>query len=160
MEVPNEWYYIKKQGIDSHIGAIVIDKKDTLYFDYGLYSNSLEENFNGGEYYISNNDSIFIDDLERNKLDTINGPYYKFFARGGKAKLLEFKKNTSYYETICGLNAKIVVPINPGTGMTGIYFENTRADKKGLRLQINGNDLSLKNHKAFLKAMKTIKFKN
>jgi hypothetical protein len=160
IQVPENWSYIKMRGIDSYIGAIAIDSKDTLHFDYGLYSNSLEESFNGGNYYISNNDSIFIDDLKHNKLDTINGPYYKFLARGGKNKLLEFKKDTSYYEMISGLKAKIVIPKNMGTGTTGIFFENTRTDRKGMRLQISGSNLSLKNHKAFLKAMKTIKFKN
>ncbi|MET0946667.1 MAG: hypothetical protein ABWY22_14765 [Flavobacterium sp.] len=160
METPENWIYIKQRGIDSFIGKIAIDKNDTIYFDYGLYSNDLEESFNGGEYFIRNNDSIFIDDEERNKLDTINGPYYKFFARGGKAKLLEFKKNTSYYETINGLKAKIVVPKNPGTGTTGVFFENTRSDKKGMRFQISGYDLKKKNQKAFLKAIKTLKFKN
>jgi len=160
METPDNWKFIQKRGIDSFGGEIAIDKKDTLYFDYGLYSSDLEESFNNGYYYIINNDSIFIRDWELSKLDTINEPVYKFIARGGKNKLQEFKKNKNYYETINGLKVKIVVPKNPRKGMTGIYFENTRIDKKGMKLNIYGYNLSLKNHKAFLKAMKTIKFKN
>ena len=160
IEVPENWSYVKKRGIDSFVGAIAMDDQDTLHFDYGLYSSDLEESFNGGNYVIRNNDSIFIDDWERNKLDTINGPYYKFYARGGKDKLKEFKKNTSFYDTIDGLKAKIVIPKNTGIGTTGIFFENTRIDRKGVRLQIHGYNLSIRNHEAFLKAMKTIKFKN
>ena len=160
MEVPVNWVYVKKQGIDSYVGAIAIDEKDTLYFDYGRFSNDLEESFNDGDYYVINNDSIFTPDSELNRRDTISEPVYKYFGRGGKNKLQELKKTTSYYKTIDGLKAKIVVPINPGTGKTGIFFENTRKVGKGMRLQINGNDLSLKNHKAFLKAMKTINFKD
>ncbi|MTH14272.1 hypothetical protein [Flavobacterium sp. LC2016-01] len=160
METPSKWNYVKERGIDSFVGKIGIDKKDTVYFDYGLYSNDLEESFNNGEYLIRNNDSIFIDDWERNKLDTINGPYYKFYARGGQNKLREFKKDTCYYETIYGLKAKIVVPKNSGIGTTGVYFENTRTDGKGMKFQISGYNLSNENQKSFLKVIRTLKFKN
>ena len=160
MEAPENWTYIKQRGIDSYIGAIAIDEKDTLHFDYGRYSNDLEESFNGGYYYIKNNDSIFAADWELSKLDTIDEPVYKFFARGGKDKLQEFKKNTSYYETINGLKAKIVVPKNSENGTTGVYFENTSTNRKGMNFQINGYNLREENQKALLKAIKTLKFKD
>lgn len=32
-----------KNGIDSYVGAIAVDKSDTLYFDLGMYSNNLTE---------------------------------------------------------------------------------------------------------------------
>jgi hypothetical protein len=160
METPDNWKYIQKRGIDSFVGEIAIGKKDTLYFDYGMYSSDLEESFNGGYYHIINNDSIFARDWEVKQLDTINEPVYKFIARGGKDKLQEFKKNMNYFETINGLKAKIVVPKKSRKGMTGIYFESSRIDKKGMKLNIYGYNLKLKNHKAFLEAMKTIKFKN
>lgn len=31
------------QGIDSNVGAIALDKKDTIYFDLGWHSNDLKE---------------------------------------------------------------------------------------------------------------------
>jgi hypothetical protein len=160
MKTPKNWTYIKQRGIDSFVGKIAIDKNDTLYFDYGLYSNNLEESFNNGYYYIINNDSIFTPDWELSKLDTINEPVYKFFARGGKNKLLDFKENTSYYDTINGLKAKIVIPKNSKTGTTGVYFENTHISGKGMSFQISGYNLKKKNRKAFLKAIKTLKFRN
>ncbi|WP_264558902.1 hypothetical protein [Flavobacterium sp. N2270] len=160
MKTPKKWNYIKERGIDSFIGKIGIDKRDTLYFDYGLYSSDLEESFNGGYYYIINNDSIFTPDWELSNSDTIDEPIYKFFARGGKNKLLEFKKDTFYYEKINGLKAKIVVPKKPEMGTTGVYFENTRIDGKGVSFQINGYNLKKKNQIEFLKAIKTIKFKD
>ena len=159
MKTPKKWIYIKERGIDSFIGKIGIDNRDTLYFDYGLYSSDLEESFNGGYYYILNNDSIFTPDWELSNLDTIDEPIYKFFARGGNKKLLEFKKDTFYYETINGLKAKIVEPKNPENGRTGVYFENTRVEGKGVRFQINGYNLKKENQKKFLKAIKTLKFK-
>ncbi|WP_281638252.1 hypothetical protein [Flavobacterium marginilacus] len=160
MKTPKDWTYIKQRGIDSFVGKIAIGKNDTLYFDYGLYSNNLEESFNNGYYYIINNDSIFTPDWELSKLDTINEPIYKFFARGGKTKLNEFIENTSYEETINGLKAKIVVPINAEKGTTGVYFENTSTNRKGMKFQISGYNLKEENQKAFLRAIKTLKFKH
>lgn len=160
METPENWVYVKQRGIDSFVGKIAIGNNDTLYFDYGMYSNDLEESFNNGYYYIIDKDSIFIPDWELSKLDTISEPIYKFFARGGENKLKEFMKDTSYYETINGLKAKIVTPKKIKTGTTGVFFENTRIDRKGMRFQISGYNLKKKNHKAFLKAIKTLKFKD
>lgn len=42
IETPSEFKYIKEQGIDSYVGLIT-NKIDTLYFDYGWYSNALDE---------------------------------------------------------------------------------------------------------------------
>jgi len=156
MEVPKGWSYIPKQGIDSFIGEIAIDRKDTLHFDYGLYSSSLEEDC---DCYVANKDSVFVRDYEREKIDTANSPHYKFYSLGGKDKLKEFIKNESHYENVAGLKAKIVLPKKSGIGTTGIFFEKT-SNKNKMRLQINGYNLLPKNQKIFLKAMKTIKFKN
>lgn len=43
IETPEHWKKIKAQGIDSYIGKIAIDSKDTLWFDLGWYSNTLTE---------------------------------------------------------------------------------------------------------------------
>ncbi|MEL6561924.1 MAG: cytochrome c [Bacteroidota bacterium] len=37
---PQNYRYIKKQGIDSYVGLIA-SKRDTIYFDYGWYSNGI-----------------------------------------------------------------------------------------------------------------------
>ena len=42
MIVPSTWTYIKSQGIDSFVGDILIGRKDTLHFDFGLYSSDLD----------------------------------------------------------------------------------------------------------------------
>tara|TARA_A100000171_G_C2123827_1_gene142329 strand:+ start:930 stop:1739 length:810 start_codon:yes stop_codon:yes gene_type:complete len=42
IETPSEFKYIKEQGIDSYVGLIT-NKIDTFYFDYGWYSNELDE---------------------------------------------------------------------------------------------------------------------
>lgn len=43
LEVPYQWQQVKQDGIDSYVGAIAVDNADTLYFDLGMYSNSLTE---------------------------------------------------------------------------------------------------------------------
>lgn len=43
VETPKSWKQIKAQGIDSYVGRIAIDDKDTLDFDLGWYSNTLTE---------------------------------------------------------------------------------------------------------------------
>jgi len=44
IEAPNNWTKVKVQGIDSYVGRIAIGNTDTLEFDLGPYSNSLNEN--------------------------------------------------------------------------------------------------------------------
>lgn len=41
LKIPSSWQYISQKGIDSYIGLIAIDSKDTLFFDYGHYSSNL-----------------------------------------------------------------------------------------------------------------------
>src|SRR5438874_3017575 len=43
METPISWTKINLQGIDSYIGAIIIDRADTLQFDLGPFANTLTE---------------------------------------------------------------------------------------------------------------------
>lgn len=43
LQAPKQWTKIKEQGIDSYVGRIAIDSKDTLEFDLGWYSNDLKE---------------------------------------------------------------------------------------------------------------------
>jgi len=43
LEVPYKWQQVKQSGIDSYVGAIAVDNTDTVYFDLGMYSNTLTE---------------------------------------------------------------------------------------------------------------------
>jgi hypothetical protein len=46
IEVPGTWDKVKRQGIDSYVGQIAIDRTDTLNFDLGWYSSDLTEDPN------------------------------------------------------------------------------------------------------------------
>ena len=38
MTVPSDWNKYDRKGIDSYVGGIITNNKDTLNFDYGQYS--------------------------------------------------------------------------------------------------------------------------
>ncbi len=42
IRVPDEWSSYELQGIDSYVGGIATGTKDSIRFDYGWYSNSLD----------------------------------------------------------------------------------------------------------------------
>jgi hypothetical protein len=42
MNVPDGWTSFKLQGIDSQVGGVT-DGKDSLFYDYGWYSNDLQQ---------------------------------------------------------------------------------------------------------------------
>lgn len=43
IETPEGWEKFIEDGIDSYVGGIKLDSTDKLFFDFGLYSNDLEE---------------------------------------------------------------------------------------------------------------------
>src|SRR5690606_28678501 len=43
--VPENWNRYERQGIDSYIGGIITDTKDTLKFDLGRYSADLTKEY-------------------------------------------------------------------------------------------------------------------
>ena len=156
MKTPENWTYIKQRGIDSFVGKIALDNNDTLEFDYGLYSSKLEEDLG----FIITKDSVFTYEENEDKNDTVNRYVEKFYAKRDTLVIEKLYKTEYSFEVINNLKAKIVKPKKPGIGLTGVYFENTRTNGKGMRFQISGYNLSEKNEKEFLKAIQSLKFKN
>ena len=156
METPENWVYVKQRGIDSFVGKVALDKKDTLRFDYGLYSSSLEEDLG----FIITKDSVFTYEENENKQDTVNRYVQKFYAKRDTLDMKKLYKTEYHFEKINSVNAKVVTPKKVGIGMTGVYFESKKANGKGIRFQISGYNLSEKNQKEFLKAIRTLKFKD
>ena len=156
MQTPENWVYVKKQGIDSFVGEVVLDNNETVHFDYGLYSSKLEEDLG----FIITKDSVFTYEENENKQDTVNRYVQKFYAKRDTLDMKKLYKTEYHFEKINNLNAKVVTPKKAGIGMTGVYFENTRANGKGMRFQISGYNLSEKNQKEFLKAIRTLKFQD
>lgn len=42
LEIPKTWNVYKKTGIDSYVRLITTERNDSIYMDYGMYSNSLK----------------------------------------------------------------------------------------------------------------------
>jgi hypothetical protein len=148
IEAPQSWTAIKEKGFDSYVGRIAIDDTDTLEFDLGWYSNDLTEYQevkmgDGKTYYISSYDTAFSPTL----VDSAN-----------KEKVVKSKIS---WDTLAGRQAKILSPIKPGIGTTGIYIDSLwRAGSDIDKFNLYGTNLKPQNNEAVLAAFRTLKFHN
>ncbi|NRF38327.1 hypothetical protein [Pedobacter foliorum] len=153
IEVPSSWKILKQKSIDSFVGKIAIDETDTISFDLGWYSSSLEEE---KSYYLEN-DRVFLRDKEKSKSDTL---FYKYYGRKDTVNLEKFLKNKVSFEIIDNKKVKIIYPKKTGHGTTGIYIDSVWVKGSEVdRFQLNGEDLKPENEKKLLYAIRTIKFK-
>lgn len=145
LDAPIEWTKINKRGIDSYVGRIAIDANDTLEFDLGWYSNDLTEyqevKLAGKTYYISHYDTSYSPVL----VDSVN-----------KDKVVKSKVT---FDTIDGRRAKVLSPIKPGVGTTGIYVDSLWQRGSDVdKFNLYGINLRPANEKAVLAAFKTLNF--
>ena len=152
IEVPSQWKKIKISGIDSEVGAIVTEENDTIHFDYGSYSNSLEEN-------IVIYDREFLKTILTKHPETDTSEMI-IVSDISKVNQEDFKINKNHYESISGYNAKIVSPKKSENGLTGIYIDSLGTSSIGkIKFNLYGLNLNTKNQKNLLTAIKTIKLK-
>jgi hypothetical protein len=150
IETPNGWTKITDQGIDSYVGRITIDRKDTLHFDLGWYSNRLNE------YDPTILDSSMIGSIDTAMIDTSKVIFVKNRMLADPDK---YKRNNVSWDTIDGHKAKIVFPRQTGIGITGIYIDSLWQSGSGVdRFNLYGNNLEPVNEKLLLQALKTLKF--
>ena len=136
IETPNTWKMFIGKGLDSYIGQIEMDSFDFASFDWGLYSNDLEE-------YL------------KEKTDTTLG----WTIYPPLSDLSNLQKSKCLFEIIDGRKAKIIIPLTTGIGVTGVYFDSIFNSNAGnVQLEISGDNLSRKNQESFLKAIRTLKF--
>ncbi|WP_162051434.1 hypothetical protein [Pontibacter pamirensis] len=153
IDLPTEWKVNEVQGIDSYIWEIVTGNGDTIYFDYGYYSNSLEEE--SVRMYPNNMIPWF---LER-EIDT-TGMVFLDKETITESDREKYRKQIAVQDTIDGFTAKIVEPKVAGNGLTGVYFDSLGEGSLGkIMLQISGIDLAPVNNDLFLKSIRTIKIK-
>lgn len=148
IEVPYKWQQVKQNGIDSYVGAIAVDKTDTLYFDLGMYSNTLTE---------PNIQVITRQMMEENALDSLDYIVVKDIMSMNIDADLYRKQNVSW-DTIDNRRAKIVFPRLSGKGMTGIYIGSLWGDSSKVRFNLHGVDLKKQTEENLLKAIKTLRF--
>lgn len=145
IDVPIKWQKEDVNGIDSRVGKIVIDPTDTISFDLGQYSSSLTE--------------LEPQVWERRtlkgwpKLDTTTLVIVEDHRLAKETD--QYRRQNLLWDSINGLEVKIVYPRTAGNGTTGVYIDSLWSNKFGKdRFQLSG-----KNQKLLLRAIRTIKFR-
>lgn len=153
IEVPRKWKKIKLKGTDSYVGGIVTEDKDSIIFDYGLYSNSLDINQ-------PIKDSIFWDVLRLNEgID----PDKAFKIRDSLINIINVDSLNSHiteFKEIDNKKAKIIYPKKGIRGTTRIYLDSIwdRNINGSVRFNFYGNNLKIESRDALIKAFNTLKF--
>lgn len=151
VQVPRHWKELKLDACDSNAGIIVTKNKDSIHFDYGMYSNSLDEN------------PIFIDRtmlkemlLQDPKIDTTA---FIIVDNNEKVNRDDYFKSKISYKNIDGYKAKILIPKKTGTGITGIYIDKITTELHGeVKFNFMGENLSKETQKELLRAINSLKF--
>ena len=150
METPISWTKINLQGIDSYIGAIIIDRADTLQFDLGPFANTLTEE----------RPPIIDSSTLRYMTKPFDTSYYIIVKDHRNVDEDKYKKQNISWDTIDGYVTKIIQPMRSGQGITGIYIDSLWIERADIqRFNLYGKNLTPKNEKTFLQAVRTLKFK-
>jgi hypothetical protein len=149
---PKNWNVVKVQGIDSYVRMVITKSNDTLHFDYGYYSNPLEEK--GIFVHSSNSIPWFIE----NDIDTTGFHFIEKDTITSEDRLVFLKQETTF-ELIDGFKAKIVSPKNTGEGLTGVYFDSLGSGPIGnFKLNFVGYNLDIETEEELLIAIRTMQF--
>lgn len=156
--VPQSWNEIEIKGIDSYVGGIVTNEKDTLIFDIGAYSPDVSKNdlplvYDKKSYEeLSEKQKKLLKKANHLILDSISGK-------------VDFKKYlTQKFEIVkidC-FKAKIITTRNKGFGTTGIYIDSLKGggeNSNKTKFCFYGENLKEKTEKEFLKSLRSIKLK-
>ncbi|AYN68818.1 hypothetical protein D1013_16240 [Euzebyella marina] len=156
--VPEKWNRYERKGIDSYIGGIITDKKDTLKFDLGKYSLDLIENDYPMVY-----DSLGLSELTKKELKLLPKTNHLIVdsLHGG----IDFQKYLQYeyvLDSIDCFKAKVITPRNEGFGASGIYIDSltgTRENSNKIGISFYGWYLKDRTQAEFIEALKTLRFK-
>lgn len=151
IETPKSWTAIKEHGVDSYVGSIAIDDKDTIAYDLGWYSNRLYE------YDPTILDSSMMANIDTSMVDTSEVIFVKNKMKVDPDK---YRKNNVLWDTIEGRKAKIVYPRKSGIGTTGVYIDSLWVSGSDVdRFNLYGENLKPYNEKKVLQALRTLKFR-
>lgn len=154
IEIPKNWKKIENlRGIDSYVGGFVTEDGDSITFDLGIYSNSLQDDGPGimeRSVWESIKDS-------RSDIDSSN---FIIIEDSVWVDTDIYRKRNIKWDTIDGYLTKIVFPVRSGDGVAGIYIDSLDANSYGekIRFNLKGFNLKPQNEKLFLELIKTLKF--
>ncbi|MDB5202759.1 MAG: hypothetical protein JWQ27_2168 [Ferruginibacter sp.] len=136
IETPAAWTKVVCDSGDKRFGGIEMDSADFVHFSYGFDVGDLE-------------------DYVKNPADTTT----LYIIYPPLSELGKNRNSEAGHETIDRKSAKIVFPIVPGVGVTGLFIDSVKTfNGRNMQFEMSGNNLKPKNEKAFLLALKTLKF--
>jgi hypothetical protein len=142
-----------KGGVNSFVGYILLDQNDTVVFDLGWYSGTLNEELK----YTVRKGEVF---LKNEKTSTRERIFYDYYGKADTIDLEKFHVNRFYYAKIDNRRAKIVQPKKSGHGITGIAIDSLWVSGDDVdRFQMSGVDLDSANERKLLEAFGTLKFR-
>lgn len=150
LQVPKDWSKFKPDAYDSNAGIIVTKNNDSIFYDYGPYSNSLEQ--------LS---TPVISRKDLNELLKVNpdADTTLFIILNENENQEDFIKSKITYKKIDGYKAKILEPKQAGKGMTGVYIDSLKTESIGkIRFNLYGTNLKKENQVELLKAIQTLNF--
>ncbi|WP_454047444.1 hypothetical protein [Chryseobacterium sp. Marseille-Q8038] len=149
-QAPKDWSKLKMDAYDSNAGIIVTKNNDSIFYDYGPYFYSLEENI------------TIISRKDVNELLTVNpqADTIAFIIIDKNSNREDFVKSKITYKKINGYKAKIVEPKQVGKGMTGIYIDSLKTESIGkIGFNLYGTNLKKESQIELLQAIQTLKFR-
>ncbi|MDR6487897.1 hypothetical protein J2799_002402 [Chryseobacterium vietnamense] len=151
LQTPKDWSKLKGDAYDSNAGIIITKNNDSIFYDYGPYSNSLEQL---STPVISRKDLNEL--LKVNpKIDTA-----LFIILNENENQEDFIKSKIIYKKIDGSKAKILEPKQVGKGITGVYIDSLKTGSIGkIRFNLYGTNLKKENQVELLKAIQTLQFR-
>lgn len=151
IQAPKTWNKLKTDAYDSNAGIIVTKNNDSVFYDYGPYSSSLEEPT-----------GAIISRKDLNELLKVNPETdtTAFMILNENANQEDFIKSKIAYKKIDGYKAKILEPKQVGKGMTGVYIDSIKTVSLGkIRFNLYGTNLKKENQIELLKAIQTLQFR-
>lgn len=143
--IPYNWSYLLQKGIDSETGIFITEKSDTIFYDFGHYSDPLNEQY------------LVLDYRRKNDVDTLNFDIPVYFSNDAESDLKsgKFSNQLVFKDSIDNLLVKIVRPKKRGKGIAGAYFDNISNNNK---LTIHATNLDSLTEEKLIKAIYTIRF--
>lgn len=127
-----KWRYANENGIDSEVKLLVLNNKDTLTLEYGKHVNALNEDLPS---IMSLQDKRQFDSLAGRKVE-INKLIISDMAED-EMKYGLFLNNYYMYDTINGIQVKVVQPKKVKKGITGIYIAKLKDGNSFVAYGIN-----------------------
>jgi hypothetical protein len=149
-QAPKDWTQLKLDDYNSNAGIIVTKNKDSIFYDYGPYSNPLDET-----------SAVIITREELRELLKVNpkADTTEFIILNENTRNEDFIKSKTTYKKIDGYKAKLLEPKKIGKGMTGVYIDSLKTGSLGkISFNLYGKNLKKESQTELLKAIQTLQF--